>query len=253
MWYHGSRQIIDEDKESHMPLTAADLRARHAQPSASVEEPLPDTSDWSTEPTDSVAPPRKHPRGFFPPSKPSLDYLNNLLSEREHNIVVPENPSQTKVSKLIDLLLKQPLKGKTAAPAPGQPVLIVATVPLAEATHTVIFEDGDYQTIKIERQPEGDRFMPGKLIIRYLSGPDNTNNYTGYGNVSEDGKTVKIWRKHTANTKLVEATKVLVGDPKAAALAYAKASGNCYKCDRTLTTPESLAAGIGPVCSGRGY
>ena len=236
-----------------MPLTAADLKARHTQPSAPAVEPFPDTSDWSQEPTVSVAPARTTPKGFFPPSKPSLNYLDGLLRTRQHDVTVPENPSQTEVSRLIDLLKTLPLKGKTAAPAPGQPVLITATVPLAEATHTVIFEDDDYQTIKIERQPKGDRFMPGKLIIRYLSGPDNTNDYTGYGDVSEDGKTVKIWRKHTDNAELIEATKVLVGDPKAAALAYAKASGNCYKCDRTLTTPESLAAGIGPVCSGRGY
>lgn len=243
-----------------MPLTAADLQARHGQRRAPAEDPLPDTSDWSTESTVSVAPARTTPKGFFPPSERSLSYLTRLLAERQHNLTVSANPSQTEVSRLIDLLKKLPVKVSRGgprkpelAPAVDQPILITATVPLAEATHTVIFEDDDYQTIKIERQPKGDRFMPGKLIIRYLSGPDNTSDYTGYGDISEDGKTVKIWRKHTGNAKLVAATRVLVGDPKAAALAYARKSEKCYCCHAPLTQPESLERGCGPVCAKRGY
>jgi hypothetical protein len=37
-------------------------------------------------------------------------------------------------------------------------------------------------------------------------------------------------------------------DPVGAAKLYASELGNCYACNRTLTDPESIALGIGPVC-----
>lgn len=37
-------------------------------------------------------------------------------------------------------------------------------------------------------------------------------------------------------------------DPTGAAKLYASELGNCYACNRTLTDPESIALGIGPVC-----
>lgn len=40
-------------------------------------------------------------------------------------------------------------------------------------------------------------------------------------------------------------------DVKAAAIRYGKELGVCSVCGRTLTNPESIAAGIGPVCEGR--
>lgn len=40
-------------------------------------------------------------------------------------------------------------------------------------------------------------------------------------------------------------------DPKGCAIAYGKATGNCCICSKTLTNPESIAAGIGPVCAGK--
>ncbi len=40
-------------------------------------------------------------------------------------------------------------------------------------------------------------------------------------------------------------------DPKAASIAYGKATGSCGICSKTLTNPDSIAAGIGPVCAGK--
>ncbi len=40
-------------------------------------------------------------------------------------------------------------------------------------------------------------------------------------------------------------------DPEAAAVAYGKAYGICACCGRTLTNPESIARGIGPICADR--
>lgn len=38
-------------------------------------------------------------------------------------------------------------------------------------------------------------------------------------------------------------------DPKAASIRYGREIGCCGVCGRTLTNPESIAAGIGPVCA----
>ena len=40
-------------------------------------------------------------------------------------------------------------------------------------------------------------------------------------------------------------------DPKAAAIAYGRETGSCSCCGRELTDPESVAAGIGPICAGK--
>lgn len=43
----------------------------------------------------------------------------------------------------------------------------------------------------------------------------------------------------------------IAADPKAASLAYGRELGHCGVCGRTLTNPESIDAGIGPICAGR--
>jgi|SRR5699024_7531825 len=40
-------------------------------------------------------------------------------------------------------------------------------------------------------------------------------------------------------------------DPTAASRAYGQHTGTCGVCSRTLSNPESVAAGIGPVCASR--
>jgi hypothetical protein len=39
-------------------------------------------------------------------------------------------------------------------------------------------------------------------------------------------------------------------DPKGATLKYGQLTGQCGCCGRTLTDPDSIAAGIGPICAG---
>ena len=40
-------------------------------------------------------------------------------------------------------------------------------------------------------------------------------------------------------------------DAKGASVLYGRELGRCGVCNRTLTDPDSIAAGIGPVCAGR--
>jgi len=94
--------------------------------------------------------------------------------------------------------------------------------------------------------------MPGRQIVAYLSGSDNESSYTSFAHIDAEGH-VRVWKKHSSNASLAEAVKVLVGDPQAAAMAYALQSGNCYVCGRTLTTPESLTRGCGSICHSHAY
>ena len=48
-----------------------------------------------------------------------------------------------------------------------------------------------------------------------------------------------------------EAMRLIVADPLAAAKRYGHALGVCAVCGRALTDPDSIAAGIGPVCAKR--
>lgn len=45
-----------------------------------------------------------------------------------------------------------------------------------------------------------------------------------------------------------EILAAIAQDPRAASIAYGKEIGACGVCNRTLTDPDSIAAGIGPVC-----
>ena len=45
--------------------------------------------------------------------------------------------------------------------------------------------------------------------------------------------------------------KAIAHDPRAASTRYGIELGHCGVCGRTLTDPNSIALGIGPVCAGR--
>lgn len=134
------------------------------------------------------------------------------------------------------------------------PAPVVAARPVAhqipEGRYTVTFADGTYKTLRAERQAADADFMPGRIVLSYLSGSNNDADYTSFAHALENG-TVVVWKRHQANESLREALKVLIGSPQAAAKAYAEHSGNCFMCGRTLTTPESIKAGVGPTCAGK--
>ncbi len=108
---------------------------------------------------------------------------------------------------------------------------------------------GGHRTFQIRTQADDARFAPGKRIVALLSGPDNTSDYQGFGFV-ENGR-IKVWRKKQ-DTVFVKFAHMLA-NPKYwedKGLVY-HFEGKCRRCNRTLTTPESIESGIGPVCGGR--
>lgn len=135
-------------------------------------------------------------------------------------------------------------------------------VEFPEGYFTVVIEehrrlsDGDsiavtHQTFRVQRQPEDDSFMPGKVIVAFLSGPDNTANYTSFAHIGEGGE-LCIWKRFRDDYYLTTVARVLLDrDPDSSREAYAIESGRCSLCHRLLTDPDSIERGMGPVCAGK--
>jgi len=133
-------------------------------------------------------------------------------------------------------------------PAPARIDKVRAAIVVPDGTYTIVMGD-ERRTLRVVTQADDDKFAPGDQVVSYLSGPDNDNDYTGFAFIRKGNNVVNIWKKMRDKTVLIEALRVLVADPKAAAQAYGLESGECALCHRTLTTPASIALGIGPVCA----
>lgn len=103
-------------------------------------------------------------------------------------------------------------------------------------------------TYKIQKADDANRWF-----VKLLQGPDNTSDFGYIGMITDTGKFTR-----TRATKMSsEATsfkawlwtwnRVNAGqDFEALGIWH---EGTCGKCNRRLTTPESIEAGIGPICA----
>jgi len=110
---------------------------------------------------------------------------------------------------------------------------------------------GNHRTFRIRTQPDNAEFAPGERVVSLLTGPDNEGDYRGFGFVMADGR-IRLWRR--CQTATFEAYARILMNPDHYAIHHGlefMSEGRCRRCNRTLTTPESVASGIGPVCAGR--
>lgn len=106
-------------------------------------------------------------------------------------------------------------------------------------------QDG-HRTFRVRVQSTEDAFAPGKTILEYLSGPDNGKDYTGFGFLN--GTRLAVWKKHQENQPLLTDAQAFLADPSKAMLA-----ATCIRCNALLSTPDSIAALMGPACRERGW
>jgi hypothetical protein len=107
---------------------------------------------------------------------------------------------------------------------------------------------GEHRTFRIRTQKKDARFAPGERIVSLLTGPDNEEDFTGFGFIGQDGK-VRVWNRF-AGTQYDRYAR-LIGNLEAEALRWNLEvlwSAKCRCCNRELTDPVSLREGIGPVC-----
>jgi Family of unknown function (DUF6011) len=129
----------------------------------------------------------------------------------------------------------------------GDEMAVQMTTKTLDGFYTVIFQGG-YRTFRVSTNDEDASFAPGKQVIAFLG---RDAEYVSFAFVIE-GKLVP-WKRFRDGYKLVlDAARFLIeGDMERAGKMYAKRSGNCWRCGRVLTTPQSIADGIGPVCASK--
>lgn len=106
--------------------------------------------------------------------------------------------------------------------------------------YTVETEDG-HVTFRVHIQPSDSKFAPGATVISLLTGRDNTGDYTSFGFLRE-GK-LHPFKSFLTHTRMLDRANQFLADPDAAL-----ESKHCARCNRVLTTPESIAIGMGPEC-----
>jgi hypothetical protein len=126
---------------------------------------------------------------------------------------------------------------------------------------TIESPKGGHRTFSIKTQEDDAKFAPGKRVIALLAGPDNENSYKGFGFVNETG--IYIWNSKKAPEGQPLTSWQVFGAMiwnlanKGEESSYYKMGyrmlieKKCLVCNRTLTTPESIANGIGPICAGK--
>lgn len=117
---------------------------------------------------------------------------------------------------------------------------------------------GQHRTFRIRTQPKDAKFAPGKRTVALLTGPQNTTDYTGFAflETTPNGAVdLRVWRKRRAPVgqpftqyELLARFLERLGTVAGVEINF---EGACRVCNRALTTPESVAEGIGPVCGGR--
>lgn len=102
---------------------------------------------------------------------------------------------------------------------------------------------------------------PNTLLISVMNGPDNENNYSYIGIIKREARTPTIIQTRKSKVGLeAQSVRALlwvmrhIQEKKPLPSGYkAMHSGNCCRCGRKLTTPESITLGIGPTCAASGW
>jgi len=134
--------------------------------------------------------------------------------------------------------------------------------------YTIESRKGGHRTLRIATVAKGK--LKGRRIVSLLTGPNNSDDYRGFGFVDDDG--VQVWKRfagggfsrrvyseiviakhegmHMKLAKLLWSLAVEDGQAERAGYKLLL-EARCLRCNRRLTTPESIRTGVGPVCAGR--
>lgn len=105
---------------------------------------------------------------------------------------------------------------------------------------------GQHRTFRIKTAMKGD--LKGLRVLQLLVGSDNQIDYRGFAFVQPSGK-VSLWKKFqgTDFAKLAMIVERSEWYAEHRGLEY-QYSVRCRRCNRELTDPQSIEAGIGPYC-----
>lgn len=105
----------------------------------------------------------------------------------------------------------------------------------------------------IEGEPTDGSGLGCIHFVKVLTGPVNTRDFSFFGTIF-DGEKFRVGRKslvlRSSPSVVAFAWFFSVIDDLPSTVAFHR-SEFCCRCGRTLTTPESIQAGIGPVCASK--
>lgn len=190
-----------------------------------------------------------------PATERQVDYVKSLVRDRAPDRMVDYSTlTKRTASALIDELvaIKPPAKTLIRNGGYSKPVHddIIVTSSIPDGTYTVI-DGAERRTIRLRNADWASDLPKGSQVAEFLSGPDNTADFTGFAFVVK-GK-ARVWRRYRSESTLVDMLTTLLNggldNAAQAGYAYALASSRCYRCNRTLTVPASIHRGLGPVCA----
>jgi len=121
-----------------------------------------------------------------------------------------------------------------------------------KTTLTISNNRKEHYTFRVDKVGETNP----RYIVKLLTGPDNSRDYTYLGMMfNEDVKPVVITKASKFNKDsipyktFVFIQKVLSGHKELPEGYSILPSGTCFRCNRKLTTPESISLGYGPECA----
>jgi len=129
-------------------------------------------------------------------------------------------------------------------------------------------QTGEHRTFWVRRQDDKAEFAPGKRIVYLLTGSqnDDLDCYTPFAFVDDGG--IRVWaskakpgaRPGSDGSRWIQFADLLwtlaldgAFSPWADKGFRILMEGACVRCNRPLTTPESIRLGIGPICLELGF
>lgn len=134
-------------------------------------------------------------------------------------------PTRAQASEWITALKER----KAANPVTAPPQARGGFPSVAAGRYAITGDDGELRLYRVDR-PESGRFA-GYTFVKWIRDG-------GYESRLSPVQAKAVLAKMAAN-------------PLDALVAYGRQTGICGKCGRTLTDPESVNAGIGPICAAK--
>ena len=135
------------------------------------------------------------------------------------------------------------------------PVASMPRLDLPNGVFTITFPCGIWRTLRIFTDRSEKSIFRGKRLLWLLVGPDNSDfgDWERFGEITDETvEGFKVWKRWKGKKQDEYASLlVLMLQGEEIDGHSLEMSRRCYRCNRPLSTPESLAEGLGPECSKR--
>jgi hypothetical protein len=133
--------------------------------------------------------------------------------------------------------------------------------PVIDATNFDVTRHDGFVTLNNTRTGQHRKFavktkksgaFAGKRLVYLVLGADaeDRSGWMPFGDVDEFG--IRVWKKNLG-TDMEKFAKLLERPSRYAAVGLEYlVDARCRRCGRTLTNPDSIKTGLGPICAGRG-